>query len=75
MPRAHRKTNWLFPVALSAPQAARVVGLSVRKVRSLIGDGTIPAYVVESGRAKILVADLVAYIRALPRVPHKIRSK
>lgn len=75
MRRKHRKTNYLFPVCLTPPQAARVVGLSTRRVRALIADGRIPAFETESGRAKILVADLVAYVRSLPRVPYKQKSE
>lgn len=55
------KDSSVAPLAVSADAAAKIVGLSVRKVRDLIADGEIPHSRV-GGRVLIRVADLDEFL-------------
>lgn len=54
-------------------EAARFLGISVRRLDDLLADGAIPTYRPTPGRVLIAEADLVAYLRAHRDPPHGSR--
>ncbi len=66
MPGRPRKSP-LFPVCLSAESAAIALGVPARYIRAQIAAGLIPAYELGGRRVRVLVADLVEFVRARPR--------
>jgi hypothetical protein len=56
----------LFPVALSPSAFADAVGLSARRVRDAIADGSLPGYQIGAA-TRVLIADGVKWISSFPR--------
>lgn len=71
MPRARKRP--LFPVALSPAAAADALGVSPKKIREAINSGALSAYDAGGNRVRILVCDLVEYVRSW--WPHAKRRK
>jgi hypothetical protein len=64
MSRPRRFT--LFPVALSPSGFADAVGLSARRVRDAIADGSLPAYQIGAA-TRVTIADGVRWLSSFPR--------
>lgn len=70
MPRRVR-TRPLFPCALSASAAADSLSVPLRKVQRALQNAELPAYDAGGNRVRILVVDLVEWVRS--RWPHAKR--
>jgi hypothetical protein len=64
MARARRKP--LFPIALSPAATADALQIRLKVVRDAILSGALPAYQTDR-RVRVLVADLVEWVRTWPR--------
>lgn len=49
------------PIVVSVRGAAALCGLSVRTIRRLVRDGTLPPHYVEDGVLRVALADVDAY--------------
>jgi len=60
-----RRKKSLFPVAVSIPTACDVMerGISPAQLKTAIMDGKIPYFRSPTGRKRLLVEDLVRFVR------------
>lgn len=63
MPRRAR-TRALFPIALSASAAADALSVPLRKVQRALDNGELIGYAAGGNRTRILVVDLVEWVRS-----------
>jgi hypothetical protein len=63
MARKRRKTLW--PVAVSLTAAAEVLDVRLAWLKQQVAENRLTAYVLDN-HAKILVADLVKFVRTFP---------
>lgn len=74
MPGRPRKSP-LFPVALSVESAAIALGVPARWLRAQVHAGLVPAFDMGGRRIRVLVADLVEFVRERPRIFRKRSPK
>lgn len=60
-----RRKKSLFPCAVSIPTACAIMesGISPAALKRAITDGLLPYYRTPTGRKRLLVEDLVQYVR------------
>lgn len=58
----HGTATQTEPTTCSVPEAAKVLGVSVRTTWTLVGAGTIPSLKIRGSR-KVMYADLQEYLR------------
>lgn len=75
MPRPRKHS--LFPIALSVQAASDALGLDKngRFVREAVARGELPAYRARGRRERVLVVDLVEWVRSWPRAKIKQQLK
>jgi hypothetical protein len=63
---ARKRIKNLWPIAVSVTAAAEILGVRLPWLRRQVAENRLVAYVLDDNGAKILVQDLVAFVRTFP---------